>query len=558
LTLKEGLTVFRDQQFSGQVNNCPAVKRIQDVQVVRGSQFREDDGPMSHPIRPDSYIAMDNFYTSTVYRKGAEVIRMYDTILGSEGFRKGMDLYFKRHDGCAVTCDDFLAAMADANGVDLTQFARWYGTSGTPIVKYSSTFDKEKGVFQLTLSQTSRSEEPLLIPVSVGLIYKETGEEALPTTVLQLKESTQTFDFPGLEGDVVASVLRNFSAPVKLISSGVDEADLAFLSSRDTDGFNRWDSAQKLYEIAILKIVNGEPHEASLNRVVETFGLTLKDEGISDDSIRAFTLILPSESTLAESVTGAIDPPAIRSARKLVKKTIARKFKEQLLANYTKLTNAIEADGDAFKVDGLSVGRRRLRNVYLGYICAVDETADEQKMAAKLASDHFNLATGMTDKLAAFNILASICGEGESARDAAIEKFWKDAKGDPLVLNKWFAVQAGADLPDVLDRVVTLMDHPDFTLKNPNRCRSLVLSFMLNAAAFHDEEGAGYKFLGDNLEKIDKINSKVAARMAKDGLIGWKRYNDKRASFMKAQLERLRGMPNVSKDLREVVTKGLM
>mmetsp|Transcript_33368 Transcript_33368/g.61251 ORF Transcript_33368/g.61251 Transcript_33368/m.61251 type:complete len:482 (+) Transcript_33368:1176-2621(+) len=480
---------------------------------------------------------------------------MYDTILGSQGFRKGMDLYFKRHDGCAVTCDDFLAAMADANGVDLSQFGRWYSTSGTPVITYSSTFDKEKGLYQLSLSQNSRSDEPLLIPVAIGLLDKETGEEVVPTTVLELKECAQTFDFPGLKGAVIPSILRNFSAPVKLVPSDgkVDGSDLAVLASRDTDGFNRWDSAQKLYETAILKVINRESNDNSVKGVLETFGHTLKDEGISDDSIRAYALTLPSESAIAEAVT-VIDPPAIRNARKHVKKAIASKFKGELLDAYNKSTAAIEADGDTFKVDGASVGRRHLRNVYLSYLCS----SGDEKEAAALATKHFNSATGMTDKLAAFNLLVSMSGEGERAREDAIQKFYKDANGDPLVLNKWFACQAGADLPDVLDRVVKLSSsHPDFTLKNPNRCRSLVLTFTMNAAAFHDEEGKGYTFLGDVLEKLDTINSNVAARTTAGTLIGWKRYNEKRASLMKAQLERLKSMPSISNDLLEIVTKGL-
>ena len=470
-----------------------------------------------------------------------------------------MDLYFKRHDGCAVTCDDFLAAMADANGVDLSQFARWYSTSGTPEVTYSSKFDKEKGLYQLTLTQSSRSEDgPLFIPVSFGLLDKETGAEVVPTTVLQLKENTQTFEFPDLKSDVVPSILRNFSAPVKLVpaSGTVNESDLAFLAGRDTDGFNRWDSAQKLYESVILKVMNKEEYKESLTSVLETFGQTLKDESISDDSIRAFTLTLPAESSLASSVE-VIDPPAIRDARKYVKKAIANKYKDELTAAYNKLTAAMEVDGDTFKVDGVSTGRRRLRNVYLGYLCAIAETAKEQKEAADLATKHFNSASGMTDKLAAFNLLASMSGEGTSARDAAIEKFYSDANGDSLMLNQWFSVQAGADLPDVLDRVVKLSSHPDFTLKNPNRCRALFLMFTMNAAAFHDVEGKGYKFVGDMLEKIDKINSKVAARTTAGCLIGWKSYNEKRASLMKDQLERLKNMPNISKDLLEIVTKGL-
>lgn len=583
LTLKEGLTVYRDQQFSGQVNNCAAVTRIQNVQVVRGGQFMEDDGPMSHPIRPDSYIAMDNFYTSTVYRKGAEVIRMYETILGTAGFRKGMDLYFQRHDGSAVTCDDFLSAMADANDVDLSQFAKWYSTSGTPVVTYSSIYDHQKGTYQLTLSQSSRSDEPLLIPIAVGLLDKETGKEVVSTTILQLKESTQTFDFHNLKGDVIPSILRNWSAPVKVLPAlgVVDEKDLAFLASWDTDGFNRWDSAQRLYEATILKVINHEDHEESLDLVLKSFNLTLTDERISDDSIRAFTLILPSESTLSKAVS-PIDPPAILHARNHVKQLIARKYKEELLLAYQKLTTEIEIEGTTFRVDGVAVGRRRLRNVYLGYLCSICGTDEEEKESATLAADHFNAATGMTDKLAALGILVSMSGEGATERDAAIKKFYNDAKGDSLQLNKWFAVQADAELPDVLDRVMTLTLHPEFSIKNPNRCRSLIMTFAMNAAAFHAEDGRGYKFLGDMLEQIgkpeicfkvcmpyctltahlcliisDKINSKVAARTTASVLIGWKKYNEKRAALMKEQLQRLKDMPGISNDLLEIVTKGL-
>ena len=511
---------------------------------------------MSHPIRPESYVAMDNFYTATVYRKGAEVIRMYDTILTSEGFRKGMDLYFKRHDGQAVTCDDFLAAMADANDVDLSQFARWYCTPGTPTVSYSTAFDAEKGLFQLTLSQSSRSNEPLFIPVSVGLLDKKSGQEVVPTKILELKEAKQTFDFPNLKGEVVPSILRNFSAPVKLESlDGVDESELAFLASHDTDGFNRWDSAQKLYTCAILKAMNKEDNEATINLVFETFGKTLKDEVISDNSIRAYALVLPGESTLAESVA-VIDPPAIHEARKLVKNLIARKFKDELTSCYENLTTESKADGE-FKVDGVSVGRRRLRNVCLSYLCSIVQTPDEQKTAATLATNHFISATGMTDKMSAFAELVSMSGEGESAREAAIKKFYDDAHGDPLVLDKWFAALASAELPDILDRVKKLVTHPDYSLEKPNRCRSVISSFAANRAAFHHASGKGYEFLGDILEKLDKINPKVAARITAGSLIGWKRYGKERADLMKAQLIRLGKLNHVSNDLSEIVAKGL-
>jgi aminopeptidase N len=266
-------------------------------------------------------------------------------------------------------------------------------------------------------------------------------------------------------------------------------------------------------------------------------------------------LILPGESTLAEAVT-VVDPPAIRKARKFVKKAIAKKFKSELAAAYDKLTADVVADS-TFKVDGMSTGRRRLRNVYLGYLCALDESPEQRIEAAKLATAQFDSATGMTDKLAAFNILASMSGEGESAREAAIQKFYDDADGDPLVIDKWFDCLASADLPDVLERVVKLTTHPDFTLKVPNRCRAVILSFTANAAAFHDESGKGYEFLGEMIEKIDKVNSRVSARTTASSLLSWKRYNDKRASMMKAQLERLKAMPNISNELLEIVTKGL-
>jgi aminopeptidase N len=448
--------------------------------------------------------------------------------------------------------------MADANNVDLSQFARWYSTSGTPTVTYSSIYDAEKGLYKLTLSQSSRSDEPLFIPIGVGLMDKTSGEEVVPTTILELKEAQQTFDFSGLKGDVVPSILRNFSAPVKLVPANgiVDESELAFLASHDTDGFNRWDSAQRLYTCAILKVMYQEESESTINLVLETFGKTLTDETISDDSIRAYALTLPGESTLAESVE-VIDPPAIRVARKLVKKMIARKFKDELTSCYEKLTELMKKDGAEFNVDGVSVGRRRLRNVCLAYLCAIVDTTEEQSTAAALATRHFESATGMTDKLSAFNNLVSMSGGGEVAREAAIKKFYDDANGDPLVLDKWFASQASADLPDIIERVKNLVAHPDYSLEKPNRCRSVIMSFTMNEAAFHDASGKGYEFLVEMLEKLDKVNPKVAARTTASSLIGWKRYGDGRAKKMKTQLEKLSELPRISNDLSEIVAKGL-
>jgi aminopeptidase N len=555
LTLKEGLTVFRDQEFSGDMGSN-AVKRIEDVRGLRGRQFNEDSGPMAHPIRPESYISMDNFYTATVYSKGAEIIRMYNTLLSTQGFRKGMDLYFERHDGSAVTCDDFLAAMADANKVDLSQFSLWYSTAGTPEVIYSTAYDPDVGIFTLTLSQKSQSKSPLLIPVAVGLLDKSTGKEVVPTTVLELKEETETFEFPDLEGDVVPSILRGFSAPVKLVSqSGADnEADLAFLAAYDTDGFNKWEAGQKLYTSLIFQNMDGKESAETLDYVNEAFGRTLADTSTSDYSIKAYALTLPTEGTLAEQVD-IVDPVAIRKARGSVKKGLALKFQKEIKEQYDAITKDIEGEGE-FKVDATSVGRRRLRNVLLDYLCSIKETPEEQKAAAALATKHYEAATGMTDKMAALSALASMDGEGAAARDAALEKFYQEADGDALVLNKWFTVQALADLPDVLERVQKLTDHPDFTLSNPNRCRSLVSAFTMNSAPFHDESGAGYKFLSDIIAKLDKLNPQISSRIA-GSLIQWRRYDEKRGALMKSELEKLAAMKPISDDLFEVVSRGL-
>jgi len=532
--------------------NSKPVKRIEDVRSLRAGQFAEDAGPMSHPIRPNSYISMDNFYTATVYSKGAEIIRMYQTLLSVEGFRKGMDLYFERHDGSAVTCDDFLSAMSDATGVDLSQFADWYSTNGTPVVTYDTKY--EDGTFVLTLTQKSNSDKPLQIPISVGLLDKESGEEVVTTKVLDLKEMSQEFKFDGLKGDVVPSILRGFSAPVKVLpaSGEEDEEALAFLAARDTDGFNKWESGQKLLTNLIFQAMDAEMTEKTYDFTKEAFGRTLADKVSKDYSIIAYALILPSQGTLAELVD-VVDPIAIHKARGSVKKRLARDFATELKERYDELTAAME--GAEFKVDAENIGMRRLRNVCLDYLCSISGTAEEQNTAADLAMSQFKNASGMTDKVAALSALASMDGEGASSRDEAIETFYKDANGDSLVLNKWFRIQAMADLPDILDRVKKLRDHPDFTLKNPNRCRSLVGAFTMNIA-FHDESGAGYALLREVLEDLDKLNPQISSRMA-GSLIQWKKYDEKRGQAMKSELQKLADMKPISDDLFEIVSRGL-
>ena len=555
LTLKEGLTVYRDQEFSGDMMNSHAVKRIEDVNALRARQFAEDAGPMSHPIRPNSYISMDNFYTSTVYSKGAEVIRMYRTLLGKDGFRKGMDLYFERHDGSAVTCDDFLSAMGDANGVDLSQFARWYTTNGTPTVKYSTKYDAEKKTFYLTLSQESNSEEPLHIPVSVGLLDKSSGAEVVATKVLDLKEKEQTFEFDGLDNDVLPSVLRGFSAPVKLVGSSEDEEkDWAFLAANDSDGFNRWEAGQKLYTNLIFQTMRGEDSGKTMDYVFDAFQRTLSMES-NDYSIQAYAMSVPSESTLAEELE-VVDPIALHKARGDVRKAIARKFYSEINAKYDELTEAM-GSGEDIKLDATSIGQRRLRNALLGYLCTVKDTPEERDVASELAMKQFESSFGMTDKYSALTNLVSMHGEEvvTQRRDAAVKKFYDDAQGDALVLNKWFTAQAIADTPDVLDRVKVLVDHPDFTLTNPNRCRSLIGAFSMNTA-FHSENGEGYEFFRSMVNQIDKLNPQISARMG-GALINWKRYSEERGSKMKAELQKLADMKPISNDLFEVVSRGL-
>jgi aminopeptidase N len=557
LTLKEGLTVFRDQQFSGDMMGSPQVKRIEDVKALRARQFSEDAGPMSHPIRPDSYISMDNFYTSTVYSKGAEVIRMYHTLLTPQGFRKGMDLYFKRHDGSAVTCDDFRSAMADANNVNMDQFGLWYSTAGTPNLTWGGAYDKESEIYHLTLAQTSKSDTPLHIPVSVGLLDKATGVEIVPTTVLELKETTQTFEFKGIKGEVVPSILRDFSAPVKLVhvSGEEKEEDLAFLAAFDANGFNKWEAGQKLYTNRIFQVMNTQQTSSDVtrNRVMEAFGRTLRDS--LDFSIKAYALSLPAESSLSESLDSnvVVDPVAIHLARDKVKMDIARTFERDIRDLYNTLTVLMDSEKELV-INAESIGRRRLRNVLLDYLSSIRQSPEEEIVAADLALNHFQKAKGMTDKYAALVLLASMDGKAADARDAALHTFYKDANGDALVLNKWFTAQSTADLSDVLERVKSLTQHPDFTVSNPNRFRSLVSAFTMNHAHFHASDGSGYKFIADMIIQIDKLNPQVSSRLA-TSLINWKKYGE-RGSLMKGELQRLASL-SLSDDLFEVVSRGL-
>ena len=552
LTLKEGLTVFRDQQFTADMTSA-AVKRISDVRLLRTVQFEEDAGPMAHPIRPESYIAMDNFYTATVYIKGAEVIRMYHTLLGAEGFRKGMDLYFERHDGHAVTCDDFRAAMADANGKDLTQFERWYDQPGTPTVKVATVYDAEARTFTLTLAQ-SRADmkghaafRPTLMPVTVALLapsgqpipLKLDGASDAPTErVLELTEAEQSFTFRGVSERPVPSVLRGFSAPVRLEMERSPE-DLAFLFAHDDDAFNRWDAGQALAERVILDLESGRVDSVD-PAFVEAWGQMLEDAQL-DGSLKSLAMSLPPERALAQKLE-PWDPERLHAAREKVIDALARAHEDKLVAIHAELAVA-----KPYAVEKADIDGRRLKNAALAYLCQLGD-AHLPKAEAQLDG-----ADNMTDAQAAFSILSDAGGEWSKR---AREKLYPEWKKDPLVLDKWFATQASAQADGTLDRVLELREHPDFTLSNPNRARSLVSALSMNPTAFHAADGRGYAFLGAQVEALHDKNPQIAARLV-SALNGWRRLEPNRQALMRAELERLAKIEGLSKDVFEIVERAL-
>ncbi len=560
LTLKEGLTVFRDQQFSGDMNSH-AVQRIEDVSGLRGRQFAEDAGPMAHPIRPESYIEMNNFYTATVYEKGAEVIRMYHTLLGAAGFRKGMDLYFERHDGSAVECDDFRRAMSDANGVNLEQFERWYLQGGTPQLDVSSSYDAQAQTFTLSFEQscpaTPDMDEklPFHMPIAVGLLgangaslplqlegeaKASTGE----TRVLELVDAQASFTFIGVAAKPVASVLRGYSAPVVMNYPRPAE-EYAFLMAHDCDSFNRWDAGQQygtqLLLEGITKHQAGEAWELP-KAFVDAFGATLSNAEL-DRTMKALALSLPGEAWLADRMEIA-DPVAVHLVRKAARAQLAAAYRDELLGIYTEC----KLDG-AYELSGEAMGKRALSATCLGYLMTLG-----QPEISALCAAQFESASNMTDSTAA---LRNLCSTEGPERDKALSDFYTRWSAEPLVIDKWFTMQATADLPDVLERVQELMKHPDFTMKNPNRVRSLVGAFaMVNRAAYHAADGSGYRFLADRVVEMNSINPQIASRLV-DPLLGWRRLDESRQELIKAELQRILATEDLCKDVYEKVSKAL-
>ncbi len=560
LTLKEGLTVFRDQQFTADMTSH-AVKRIDDVRGLRASQFPQDAGPMAHPIRPESYQEMSNFYTATVYQKGAEVIRMYHTLLGPKGFRKGMDLYFERHDGSAVTCDDFRAAMSDANERDFLQFERWYLQAGTPLLEVEDSYDPEKLQRTFTFKQstpaTPGQEEklPLHIPVVFGLIGPDgtdiplrfVGEEVEQGTsrTIELVEETQSVTLENVPEGCVPSYLRGFSAPVELRCERA-HADYAFQMANDSDSFNRWEAGQQfamdLLTGMVQAIGRGEDPVLAPS-FIEAWGAILADKE-SDPSLVSLALALPAEPYLSERFD-ILDPGHVHAARKAARAQLAgahaSKLREVRARNYTK---------EAYSADKARIAKRKLANTCLSFLFAVEKDEDITACVAQ-----FNSADNMTDSVAALMCLCDIEGP---ERDAALASFYERWKDEPLVIDKWFTMQAVSDRDDAVECVIALSKHPDFTLKNPNRARSLLGYFgMANAAHFHRPDGAGYRFLTDHLIEIDSLNPQIASRLITP-LLRWKTLEPVRRELMKAELKRIAAKDNLSKDVHEKVSKALI
>ena len=572
LSLKEGLTVFRDQEFSADMIGSAsgrAVKRIEDVRVLRQAQFPEDAGPMAHPVRPDSYVEINNFYTVTIYEKGAEVVRMMQTLVGRDGFRKGMDLYFARHDGQAVTCDDFRAAMADANARDLSQFEQWYSQAGTPRISARADYDAVAQTLTLELTQSCPATPgqpqklPLHIPVAVGLLNaqgvdlplqlagatlpEEAQVHAVPTTmVLELTQPSQYFVFTGITAPPVPSLLRDFSAPVNLDFAYTDD-ELAFLFAHDSDPFNRWEAGQRLATRRLLTLAGaGQGDLAYQVNAQDTLLIgalrKLVNDKTLDPAFRELAISLPSEGMLAEQMA-VIDPQSIHTARCALRRQLAQHLRADLLAAY----QANHTPG-AYRPDPLPAGRRALRNSVLSYLAELNDNT-----AHKLIQDQLEHASNMTDRVAA---LAAMVNHHVPGVQQALQQFYDEFTDEPLVIDKWFTLQAAAPVTTVA-AVRKLMQHPAFTLKNPNRARSLIFAFCnANPAQFHVADGSGHAFWAEQVIALNAINPQVAARLART-MDRWRKYTPALQLSMQAALKKVAATKKLSKDVAEVINKSL-
>ncbi|TKY60642.1 Puromycin-sensitive aminopeptidase [Spatholobus suberectus] len=567
LSLKEGLTVFRDQEFSSDMGSR-TVKRIADVSKLRNYQFPQDAGPMAHPVRPHSYIKMDNFYTVTVYEKGAEVVRMYKTLLGSQGFRKGMDLYFKRHDGQAVTCEDFFAAMRDANDADFANFLLWYSQAGTPVVKVNTSYNPEAHTFSLKISQEipptpgQSVKEPMFIPVSVGFLDSagkdiplstvyhngtlqsvSSNVQSVCTTVLRVTKKVEEFVFTDIFERPVPSLLRGYSAPIRLESDLTDN-DLFFLLANDSDEFNRWEAGQVLARKLMLNLVDDLQHNKPLvlnSNFVDGFKRILCDSSLDKEFV-AKAITLPGEGEIMDMM-GVADPDAVHAVRTFIRKQLASELRSDFLG-----TVENNRSSEEYVFNHPNMARRALKNVALAYLGCL-----EDQEFINLALHEYKTATNMTEQFAA---LAAIAQNPGKTRDDVLADFYGKWQHDFLVVNKWFALQAMSDIPGNVENVRKLLNHPAFDLRNPNKVYSLIGGFCGSPVNFHAKDGSGYKFLGEIVLQLDKLNPQVASRMV-SAFSRWRRYDEDRQKLAKAQLERIMSTNGLSENVFEIASKSL-
>lgn len=555
LSLKEGFTVYRDQEFSADMGSR-GVKRIEDVRLLREHQFPEDAGPMAHSVRPDSYIEINNFYTSTVYEKGAEVVRMQANLLGTEAFRNATDLYFERFDGQAVTTDDFVQCMEDVSGKDLTQFKNWYDFAGTPEVKVESQYDPGTATYRLRIGQQvpdtpgQTAKPPFHIPFAMGLLDRNGTDLPLISDgvqlhrrILEVTESVQEFEFEQVSEEPIPSLLRGFSAPIKVKYDYADE-ELMFLAANDSDGFARWDASQLLSQRILLRLVEAQKQGVRMevpDAYVDMFRSTLQDE--SDPSLIAEILNLPGEQYIGEQME-TVDVEAIYLARQQVRITLATETEQALYDRYHQLHERLD-----YQVTPGSIGRRRLKSLILYFLMG-----SQTEKANQLCLAQYQEGSNMTDVLSALDLIVD---SEHPDRADVLHDFAERWRQEPLVMDKWFAVQAHSHRTDTLENLVKLLEHDCFSIKNPNKVYSLIGTFAFgNPLRFHAADGSGYEFLTERVLQLDTLNPQVAARILRS-LARWHHFDVERQEKMRHQLERILSVPGISRDVFEVANKSL-
>jgi aminopeptidase N len=555
LCLKEGLTVFRDQEFSSDERSRP-VHRIAEVKTLRARQFLEDSSPLAHPVRPTQYREINNFYTATVYEKGAEIVRMLKTIIGDDDFRRGMDLYFERHDGTAATVEDFLKAFADVTGRDLAHFSRWYEQAGTPLVTVKGEHDAETRTYRVDFTQSTPptpgqpTKEPMAIPIALGLVTQDgqpmaaTCDRVDSTGVFILDKAADSLTFSGVASRPVPSVFRGLSAPVKA-SLDLSNEELLVLLRNDTDAFNRWQATQTVAMRHLVDLSKGAAVAAEdLDGLASALCAFMDKDALCDLAFAALVITLPSEADIAQEIATDVDPDAIHRARSEMRRRIGQACFDRLQGLYRSLTHA-----GAYSPDAASAGRRALRNASLDLLAAADATLGE-----RLAREQFDADGNMTDRLASLSVLMTLPGE---ARENAIERFEEIYRDEPLVLDKWFLLQATIAEEGTLERVKRLMEHPAFSMGNPNRVRSLVGSFaMLNQMQFNRIDGSGYDFLAETVLRVDETNPQLAARLL-TAFSSWRMMEKTRRSHAKQALLHIAGKPNLSRDVGDIALRSL-